>query len=269
LSAVLPGVLALAAVAPAGGGCASIWAVSEVISDKPSLETDQEDGGIPVAGVTERVAVRGVLATEGLQLGCQVTQKGTELRYHVATRYGTSWKVLTALAFVAESGIVALNFYEGVKSPGQWAGVTWMSADALGTGILFFVPEHRVFERAPHEETVTVRDTCPSGLALEVAGRPLPLDAEGRADEPGQKAVDEQMAARVPALRLRLAGYTADLPISPANRCTWARRRAPAYAPGLCANPADASDTGVVDGGLDVAVGTATGIPPEVKAAPP
>jgi hypothetical protein len=198
-----------------------------------------------------------------------VTQKGTELRYHAATWYGNSWKLLTALAFVAEAGIVALNFYEGVNSPAQWAGVTWMSADALGTGILFFVPERRVFERAPREQTVTVRDTCPSGLALEAAGRPLPLDADGLADESGQKAVDEQMAAAVPALRLRLAGYAGGLPISPGNRCTWARRRAPAYAPSLCAYPAaDPSDPAVVDAVLDVAVGTATGIPPETTAAP-
>lgn len=255
-------------LALAGSGCAATWAMSEYFHGRPSLESDEENGTVPVAGVTERVEVKGVLASEGLQLDCQVTQKGTELRYHAATHYGTTWKLLTALAFVVEGGIVALNLREGVKSPGAWVAVGGMGVDALGTGILFFAPERRVFERAPHEELVTVRDTCPSGLALEAAGRPLALDAEGRADEPGQKAIDEQMAAPSPALRLRLAGYAADLPISPGNRCAWARRRAPAYVPAFCAFPADFRDARVVSAGLDVAVGTATRIPSEATAAP-
>jgi hypothetical protein len=270
----LPSALAAAAaLAMSASGCASLWAINEAVQGKPPLESAVESETVPLPGVTEKLGVRAYLAGRAstdptvtrrpaaLLLQCQVTQTGQEIMYRAATRYGTSWKVWTALAFVVEGGISALNFYEGVHGVGNHILLGWMTADAVGTGILFFVPERAVYERNQRPHEITVREECPGGLVLEAGGQPVSITPAGTADEVGQKLIDAQLAMPVPVLRLRLAAFAGDVPVSRGNRCAWARARAPDMKPSVCATNDDYADAGIAEMKLDLAIGTATGFP--------
>jgi len=252
------------------GGCASLWAASMLIEGKPTMETKGGSETVHVPGVRERLPVKAFIARNGVEQGgtgltfdCTVTQTGQEIEYVAATRYDGSWKLWTALAFLGEGAIVALNFHEGVRGLGSQVGVGWMAADAVGSGLLFFAPERDVYEQRPRSQTITVNRVCPEGLTLEARGVPVPIGADGSASELGQKLFDEQMTAPVPALRLHVAGASADLPISPANRCYWASHRpathlVQSYCTGVAESLQPGTQPGMIEVTFDVPVGTGT-----------
>jgi hypothetical protein len=280
----LVAILLAAVLGTVQGGCATTWALVELSQDRPPLETREATATVPLPGATERLAVDGYLLgkpsqstvdppragrSDALLLECKVTQTGPELEYRAATRYGTSWKVATAIAFVVEGGITALAYSKASKVSDQVV-VGLLGADALATGVLFFVPERDVYESKRRSNTLTVREGCPEGLALEAAGQSVPIAPDGTAGEAGQKLLEAQMGGPAqPALRLRLAGYAADVPISAANRCAWAAARLGAeQTRAFCAGTSVSTST--VQAGLDLPLGTATGAgsAPDLSAGP-
>lgn len=192
-------------------------------------------------------------------LVCRGTQHGTATRYHAAFRYGSTWKKEAGIAFLVESALASvLLLTADAKHQDQYVYGGLLAIDAAVTGAIFFIPRKEIYSETDYRETTALRDDCPDGLELVIGDEAYPVDAAGRIGEVGAAALGEWMASPRGDVRARFAGRDAELVLGDAERCRWARARAPIERMPSCGavgaygvvSPADARAT------LAVPVGT-------------
>lgn len=133
--------------------------------------------------------------------GSSVTriQNAKDAVYHTAYRYGSGWKKATGIMFLAEAAVGAVLLATSAnEKPGNVAIGAFLGADALGTGILFLIPRKEVYQRNEKSVTTELRDDCPDGLVLDIAGEPFPVDAAGHIGDIGEAAFDAWLEAGLP-----------------------------------------------------------------------
>ncbi len=236
----------------ASSGCAFNWGASQLGQGRPPFDENARSESVPLPGVLESLIVnvhfsgRPVVTQSSstgsaqqtrpaspfpaqpvsteLVVDCQVVQSGREKVYRAATRYGKGWKYATAAMFVLEGAFAALLILSEESKPEQVVGGWILAADALGTGALFFVPSRDVYETKVKSTLTPVRDDCPDGLTLELAGQKIIVEANGEVGELGAVLLRKQMESYNTPVRVSLGQNGADVFLSGADRCTWARR---------------------------------------------
>lgn len=251
--------LALAALAATTTGCFTSFVVVQASGLQRSLDEGGRDETVPQPGVDERLAVSIPLAIEydldasvanqtnpdlvapqhktarSFALTCSTKQFATDRVYHSAFRYGSRWKKSTAIAFLVEAGASALfllldskrDLSDPMKAndrTGLLAG-GFLAIDAIGTAAIAFIPRKEVFTVDDKAVVTPVRDDCPEGLVLEVAGDTFPVDALGRIGELGEVALDDWMKAPTGTIALTFEGRALPLRIEAREQCAWMRAR--------------------------------------------
>jgi hypothetical protein len=260
LRRLVSALLICAAAAPSGG-CATMWGLSKIISDKPPFEEKSSEQAVPLPGVKEQLVVTlhlegkpvppanaantpttptpppaaGASASQPPEpvVECLVAQTGREEVYHAATYYGRNWKWLTGISFVIEAALGTALLLGGDKTTHYVFGAYW-AADALVTGVLYFAPERSSYEHFERNTLSRVRHDCPEGLLIELAGRPVPVDADGALSPLALALLGRHMTTTPEPIRVRMGAFGEEIALDPALRCSWARRRSLPAAAELC-----------------------------------
>jgi hypothetical protein len=270
---------ALVLAALATSGCFTGWVTTQAVGGAKFLDEGARDETVPQGGVEERLAVSIPLAIDydyapaaagtspstpqqrdrterPFALTCSTRQYGQDRVYHSAFRYGSKWKKTTAVSFFIEAALGAtfllIDRYRGTDDPmtandrtGLLVG-GFFALDAIGTAAIFFIPRKEVFTVEDKAVMTPIRDDCPEGLVLEIAGTSFPVDALGGIGELGEVALDEWMRASdgAPggALALTFEGRAMPLRVDTREKCAWVRAREGTNAPSASASTASAAE---------------------------
>jgi hypothetical protein len=231
-------------------GCFTMWTTTQLSGTQRVWDEGVREQAVPLDGVEERLAVELPLAIMHevppptttstttsatipvtpakelpFALTCVTTQRGQDEVYHSAFRYGTSWKKGAALMFLIEGLSGSAMLFLGERSGSDIVWGSFLAADAVGSAAIFFIPRKEIYRRDVVEVVTPIRDDCPAGLALEIAGESYPVDAAGRIGELGETALDDWMQQPSGIVRVTLPGQSTDLILGAAERCTWNRAR--------------------------------------------
>jgi hypothetical protein len=206
-SLVLPTVLVLATT-----GCFSTWAGFQASGHPGAPDEHVREETVPQPGVSEHLAVSLV---DG-RFKCTSTQRATDIVYHSAYRYGSGWKRGAAAMFVTEAALAAaLYFSRPDDDPSKRAtylvGAGFLAVDAVGTGIIALIPRKEIYRERSVAVTTPVRDACPDGLSMQLAGETYPIDAAGAIGELGDAALTEFLARPTGELIIDFEGRTSPL----------------------------------------------------------
>lgn len=187
------------AASVASTGCFTTWVGTQAAGKPGAWDEKVREENVPLPGITERLLVSMPLATPSFKLECHSVQNAKDAVYHTAFRYGAGWKKATAIMFLAEAALasVMLLTYDKEK-PGTAVVGGLLAVDALGTGVLFFVPRKEVYRRDEKAVTTELRTDCPDGLVVDIGGDQFPVDAAGRIGELGEAAFDAWLEAGQP-----------------------------------------------------------------------
>ena len=222
-------------------GCATMWIASQAGGWQKQWDESVHEVRVPQPGYEEQLAVVLPLAPEyeptppaqpnqpppplvmkPFALSCKAEQRGHDLVYHQAFRYGSRWKTGVAISVLVEGALGALGLLTATsQKPAGYVYGAYLAADAAIALPLFFIPRKEIYRTDDVAVATPVRDDCPDGLALEIAGDTYPVDAAGRITDVAQAALTEWMNAPTGALRIIIAGQARDLPITDGGRCTW------------------------------------------------
>jgi hypothetical protein len=226
-----------------------MWTTTQLSGTQRVWDESVHEQAVPLDGVEERLAIEMPLAILHeappptttapapaavpasppkelpFALTCVTTQRGQDEVYHSAFRYGKSWKKGTAIMFLLEGLSGSAMLFLGERSGSDIVWGSFLAADAVGSAAIFFIPRKEIYRRDVTEVVTPIRDDCPAGLALEIAGESYPVDAAGRIGELGETALDDWMQQPTGAVRLTLPGQSTDLVLGIAERCTWNRAR--------------------------------------------
>lgn len=239
----------LLAVSLVSSGCAFTWGASQLGESKLPFGENARSENVPLPGVLESLTVvvyfagRPVvqqyssatssqpptpaplsLEQTDLVVDCDLVQWGQEKVYRATTRYGKSWKYATATMFFLESALAALVLLDDSANEGNKVGGALLAADALGTAILFFVPSRAVYNNSVKQVNTPIRNDCPEGLTIELAGRQVAVAANGKLREFSAVLVKEHMESSNAPIRVALGQNGQDIFLSGADRCYWAER---------------------------------------------
>lgn len=238
------------AAALAGSGCFTTWSISQATGHPEIWDEKVREENVPMPGFTERLTVTVPLIIEmepakvatlttpatgptplPLTLQCKAEQFGKDAVYHSAFRYGSSWKRNAGIMFLLEAGAAAAFLLAGEE---QSSDIVWgalLAADALGTGVIFWLPRKEVFRRDVKGVRTPLRSDCPESLTLTVGRDTFAVDAAGRIGEAGELALDDWMQQPSGPLLLTLEGRSHEITLSDRDRCTWDRARQRAGSP--------------------------------------
>ncbi|HEY5921177.1 MAG TPA: hypothetical protein VIV11_05880 [Kofleriaceae bacterium] len=195
-------------------GCFTTWAGMQAGGRSLAWDEQPREETVPLPAVEERLTITLPPSNGKVELTCTTSQRANETVYRAAYRYGSGWKKATALAFVTEAAAATLFLLTADREePAGYAYGGFFALDALGTAALFFAPRKEQFSRSERTVNTPVRDDCPDGLMLEIAGTTFPVDAAGRIGEAGEVALDDWMKQRTGAVLVSLAGRTQELRI--------------------------------------------------------
>jgi hypothetical protein len=262
-------------------GCFTTWVGLRAAGLNGAGNEGVREERVPLPGIQERLVV--ALESEkihpsGFAFACHADQHGRDAMYRTSYRYGSGWKKITAIMFVAEAAISAVFLLTEPEMPEnkplQVAGGVFFGIDAIGTAALFFIPRKELYERTEIAVATPIRSACPDGVTIEISGDTFPLDAAGGLGELGNEAFDQWMTKPNGSLLVTFAGRTAMIDVSDADRCAWQRSRGmvgPTADPTVATAPTEpgyAPSTASVCGGvertltavIDLPVGT-LGIP--------
>jgi hypothetical protein len=228
-------------------GCFTTWTLTQLSGTARVWDENVREQVVPLPGIEERLTVTMPLVTEyeyqpapyqaagatpvaapppkakPWALGCDATQRGRDVVYHAAFRYGSSWKKGTAIAALVEGLSASLLLLVADRKPDNVLAGGFFAVDALGSAILFFAPRKEIYRKDERLVTTPVRTDCPDGLMLDIAGTAFPVDAAGQIGELGDAALDEWMHAPNGPVSLSIAGQNLDLRLGEAERCAWLR----------------------------------------------
>jgi len=194
-------------------------------------------------------------------MACTVNQTGRNIEYVAASRYGRTWKLVTAIAFIAEAAVAAIYLLSdapnGSANTNRRIGGGLLGIDALITAGMFFIPRRDVLETRQRQVTTLVRKDCPAGVSLEFDGKRITVDHRGNLSVLGPELLDQAMASHSGQLTVRYGKYSAPIAISPRQRCVWLRARGKGQlATDVCMTSAHGGRHGPVTATLDVTPGT-------------
>ncbi len=203
-------------IALACSGCFTTWAAMQAGGRSLAWDENAREESVPLPATDELLTVS--LSMQGRpSLSCKAAQHARETVYRSSFRYGKSWKKAMALAFVAEAAF-ATGMYFGTRSSEKpedrlagKVGAGFFALDAIGTAALFFAPRKETFSHVERDANTQLREDCPEGLTLEIAGTTYPVDAAGHIGEAGEVALEDWTNARTGTLLVGYAGRVNEL----------------------------------------------------------
>lgn len=191
-----------AAIAASTTGCFSTWVGMTASGHPGATDESAREERVPQPGVREHLAVSLV---DG-QFKCTSTQTATDVVYHSAYRYGSRWKKTAALMFVTEAALATALYFSNPDDPGKrltyLVGAGFFALDAVGTGVIAFIPRKEVYREQSVAVSTPVRDACPEGLSVQIASETYPIDAAGHIGELGDAALADWQRAAGPGTDL-------------------------------------------------------------------
>lgn len=248
-------------LALATSGCFSSWAIGQASGRSLAWDENLREETVPLPGVQERIAIGLPLGPRQLgaeiALSCRSAQHARDAVYRSSFRYGKGWKKATATMFLTEAALATAILLAGDRDqPKTYAYGGFFALDAIGTAALFFAPRKESYRRTEVDTRTPLREDCPDGLTLEIAGNTFAVDAAGRLGDAGEVALDDWMKAPAGALLVGLAGRTTELRVSANDQCTWLRARDPQHACSTTTLTTSASQAREVYAVIEVPVGT-------------
>ncbi len=180
-------------------GCATTWLIIQGTGSATILDEDNHEVRVPQPGLTEHLIVTMPVAPEyettpgvngappvrGAELPfafkCARTQAGQDLIVRHAYRYGGGWKKGVVVAVLLEAAIGALGLLDATQAkPAGYVYGGFFALDAVLAIPLIFIPRKEVSAEDRVAVTSQLDDSCPEGVAVELAGRSSPIDAAGR-----------------------------------------------------------------------------------------
>ena len=232
-------------------------------SSTPSSSTPSSSTPASTAGAAP------VAAAMPFALQCALHQQGTDSVYHSGIVHGRKWKIATGMAvlFEAAAGAAFLLTADDAAEPqdrleGKLAG-GFLSLDAIGSAVLFFLPRREVVRTDQRVTRTPVRGDCPDGLTLDIGGDSFVIDAAGRIGEVGDTALAAWMQQPVGPLLVSLDGRSHALRVGAAEQCAWQRVREPGRTTACAGAPSTRVDD--VAAVFDVPVGSLSGPPPPAE----
>lgn len=179
-------------IAVGSTGCFSTWVGLQATGHAGAPDENVREERVPQPGVREHLAV--TLADDG-HFKCASSQTATDIVYHSGYRYGSKWKKGAALMFLAEAALATALYFSNPEDPSKRAtyivGAGFFALDAIGTGVIAFIPRKEIYREQSVAVTTPVRDACPDGLSVQIAAETYPIDAAGAIGELGQAALAE------------------------------------------------------------------------------
>jgi hypothetical protein len=161
-------------------GCFSTWTTLQATGHPGASDENVREERVPQPGVREHLTVSIV---DG-QFKCTASQQATD--------------IVTALMFVAEAALATAFYFSNPDDPSKrmtyLVGAGFFALDAIGTGVIAFIPRKEIYREQTVAITTPVRDVCPEGLSVQIAGETYPINAAGRIGELGEAALGEQRA---------------------------------------------------------------------------
>jgi hypothetical protein len=254
------------ALAAGSGGCFTAWVGTQASGKQQVWDERVRQERVPLPGIEESIDVSLPLARQyppppapdpaqagaapqdgaapppapapaapqaplPLELRCDTAQRARDEVYRQAFRYDRRWRLITTAAFALEA-VGATMLLLSAQDPVNMVYGGALAVDAVGTGIIRFLPRKEIYRKDVVDVSTPIRTDCPDGTVLEIGGEPYPVDAAGRVGELAEEALDQWMRAPVGTLRVRVRGWSAELPVRDEDRCAWNRSRGAAQACG-------------------------------------
>ncbi|HEX5061073.1 MAG TPA: hypothetical protein VFV99_17025 [Kofleriaceae bacterium] len=202
-------------LAIACSGCFSTWAGMQAGGHSLAWDENKREETVPLPATDERLVLALPLHGDAA-LSCKSAQHARETVYRASFRYGSGWKKATALAFVTEAAIATAYALAGNRDdPRTYVYGGFFAIDAVGTAALFFVPRKDRFAKTERDVATPLREDCPEGLTIEIAGTTYPVDAAGKLGEAGELALEDWLKAPTGELLASYAGRTTRLMVEP------------------------------------------------------
>ncbi|HUS28490.1 MAG TPA: hypothetical protein VMZ53_08275 [Kofleriaceae bacterium] len=199
------------ALALASTGCFSTWVGMRVAGHPGTADESVREERVPQPGLREHLAVSLV----GGRFKCTSSQQATDIVYHSGYRYGSRWKRSAAIMFVAEAALATAFYFSNPDDPSKRASYLlaagFFAADAVGTGVIAFIPRKEIYREETIAVSTPVRDACPEGLSVQIASETYPIDAAGAVGELGETALAEWQQAANGELLVDFEGRTSPL----------------------------------------------------------
>ena len=223
--------LALALAAQLSG-CATSWFIVQGTGTQSSLDEDNHEVSVPQPDFTEHLSVRMPVATayqmtpgvnggpavRGAELpfkfACSRTQIGQNQLVRHSYRYGSRWKKTAIIAVLLEGAISALGLLSASQDkPDGYLYGGYFALDALLTLPLIFIPRKEISAESRVTVTTPLDDSCPEGLAVELAGQSYPINAAGRVSADAERVIAQWRTNPNPsdALEVSFAGQRREL----------------------------------------------------------
>ncbi|HSD88916.1 MAG TPA: hypothetical protein VLB44_15415 [Kofleriaceae bacterium] len=190
-------------------GCFTTWVGLRASGHAGAPDESVREERVPQPGIQERLVV--TLQRASSKFECKAEQRATDAVYHSAYRYGSGWKKAVVLMFVAEALVATVLYVGKPDDPAHIAGAGFFALDAVGTGALFFAPRKEIYRSETEPVTTTIREVCPEGLAVEIAGETYSIDASGAVGELGAAALEDWMRTPDGSLLIDFQGRTSEL----------------------------------------------------------
>ncbi|HTL38726.1 MAG TPA: hypothetical protein VL326_36595 [Kofleriaceae bacterium] len=198
-------------VALAATGCFSTWVGLQASGHPGAPDESAREERVPQPDVREHLAVSLV---DG-QFKCTSSQQATDIVYHSAYRYGSKWKKAAALMFVTEAALATALYFSNPDDPSKRAsyliGAGFLALDAVGTGVIAFIPRKEIYREQSVAVSTPVRDACPEGLSVQIASETYPIDGAGHIGEIGDAALAEWQRTPSGELLIDFEGRTSPL----------------------------------------------------------
>lgn len=194
-------------IAVAASGCFSTWAGIEASGHTGAPDEHVREERVPQPGVREHLAVSLV---DG-RFKCDATQTATDVVYHSAYRYGSRWTKTAALMAVTETALAVALYFSKPDDPAHVLGAGFFAVDALGTTVIAFIPRKEIYREQSVAVTTPVRDVCPEGLSVQIAGEVYPINAAGALGELGDAALADWLRTPSAELTIDFEGRTSPL----------------------------------------------------------
>ena len=192
-------------------GCFSTWATLQATGHPGAADENVREERVPQPGIREHLTVSIV---DG-QFKCTSSQQATDIVYRSGYRYGSRWKKGAALMFVTEAALAAALYFANPEDPSKrmsyLLAAGFLAADAVGTGVIAFIPRKEIYNEKTVAVTTPVRNVCPDGLAVQIASETYPIDAAGRIGELGDAALAEWSRTPNSELVIEFGGRTSPL----------------------------------------------------------